>query len=955
MARSSAVRNSNGFRFRVSSICLATLFVVSSLVASDADRIDALLTRANALRSPQQRRADLAVPLLQQAVALAAASHDTTREAKALTALGAAKISTAHHQEGKVALQKARELARSIPDPVIEMDALATLALLHSELAEYEESEAAFNATLMLATQKGNTLARIRALNGLAATADRTGRSNDGIRYGRQALQELDDAIRRGVKFPAPPLFAVPYNLAKALSEQGDFAAAAPLFDRARNAAEQGGVIGGIWHVLHETAEIYRLQGDLGTASRYYERALTTARRMEARDSEGMTLRALGELEEARGDLPAALRRYGESLQIFEKAEFRSELPQTLTSLSRVQFLSGDRRAARESLDRAAHLLASFDHPLGVVLAKLESGRQRLAGGSLVAANDDYRTALDIARAGGLRSLTASALDGLGDVSRASGNLAEAVRFYASAADAIDAMRANIPSIEQRTAFVAATHHTYEQWLESVVALWRETGDQQYAERAFLVAERERSRNMIEALRSAHVTTSRAAALSETVSSLQIELAADHLSTARRKTLLQRLDDSEHALDAMESAGATTAAIPLNVEAIRRALSAHEAFVEYAPLGDHLIVFLVTRQSLAMFDRPARDFAPRVSFFTELLSGPDSERAIPAGRALSHELLADVLLHVPPNVDRLIVSAAGELSMLPFGALPDPRHPTQPIIAQHEVAYAPSLAALAELRQRHQTRARYDLLGMAPLAGGVLASALPVYRSARLGPLPSSGAEVKAIAEEVRGHVDALIGESASESALKRTPLGDYKVLHFATHALIDPRFPSRSAIVLARGAPSEDGWLQPREIYRLKMSAQMVVLSACETAAGEISTAEGIHSLARAFTYAGAKSVVATLWKVEDRSATRFVKEMYSAVASGQQVATALRTAQLRVAGEYPYRNAREWAGWLMAGDPAARPEISKPVVPKNALAFAGMAFMTIVVAAAGFWIRLH
>src|SRR5207245_2561125 len=103
--------------------------------------------------------------------------------------------------------------------------------------------------------------------------------------------------------------------------------------------------------------------------------------------------------------------------------------------------------------------------------------------------------------------------------------------------------------------------------------------------------------------------TARAAALSERVSSLQIELASDHLLAARRKALLQRLDDSEHSLDALESAGANTAAIPLNVESIRRALSPHEAFVEYAPLGDHVIVFLVTRQSLAMFDRPAQNFA----------------------------------------------------------------------------------------------------------------------------------------------------------------------------------------------------------------------------------------------------------------------------------------------------------------------------------------------------------
>ena len=75
-------------------------------------------------------------------------------------------------------------------------------------------------------------------MNGLAANADRTGRPDDGVRYARQALQEIDEGTRRGIKFSPSVLFAVPYNLAKALSEQGDFAAAAPLFDRARSAAE---------------------------------------------------------------------------------------------------------------------------------------------------------------------------------------------------------------------------------------------------------------------------------------------------------------------------------------------------------------------------------------------------------------------------------------------------------------------------------------------------------------------------------------------------------------------------------------------------------------------------------------------------------------------------------------------------------------------------------------------
>ena len=889
------------------------------------------------------------MPLLEEAVKLAAASRDVTREAKALTALGAAKISTAHHEEARIAVRRARALAHSVGDAKIEMDAISTMGLLQTELGEYDDAEATDKEALMLATAEHDLPARIRALNGLAAIAVRTGRTDDGVRYARQALQEMDEGTRNGVKFSPAALFAVPYNLAKAFSEQGDFTAAASLFDRARSAAEQSGVIGGIWHVLHETGEMYRAQGELATAARYYERALVQARRMEAKDSEAMTLRALGGTEEAGGDLAAALQRYRDSLRIFEKAEFRSELPQTLTAMSRVQFLSGDRAGARATLDQAASLLTSLDHPLALTLARLESARQRLALGATDEARVEYRAALDVAKASGLPSLTANALEGLGNTARAAGDLQSAARFYALGADAIDTMRANLPSIEQRAAFVGATHRTYEEWLDTLVAAHD-------TEKAFLVSERERSRNLIAALRNANVaraSDNRHEVLNEKVSALQIALVADNLAPHRRAVLLQQLDDFEHALDDAESQSRIASPV-ISMASIQRVLTRREALIEYVQLRDRVVVFLVTKRSLAIFDRPVRDLGARASFFTDLLSGNDAEQALPSGRGLSHDLLADVLLHLDPEVDRLILSVAGELSSLPFGALPDPRHPTQPILARYEIAYTPSLAALAELRERRATRPHYDLLGMAPLAGGLLASALPVYRSAQLGPLPSSGAEVNAIADEIRGHVDALIGDSASESALKRRPL-DYKVLHFATHAVLDPRFPARSAIVLARGSPSEDGWLQPREIYRLKIAAQLVVLSACETAAGESSAAEGIHSLARAFTYAGAKSVVGTLWRVEDRSAKEFVQVMYASIADGQPVGTAVRTAQLRLAGTHPYRTARNWAGWLAAGDPMARPELSKPVVSRTAKSILSMACFVLLLGGVAFWMKVR
>jgi CHAT domain-containing protein len=197
------------------------------------------------------------------------------------------------------------------------------------------------------------------------------------------------------------------------------------------------------------------------------------------------------------------------------------------------------------------------------------------------------------------------------------------------------------------------------------------------------------------------------------------------------------------------------------------------------------------------------------------------------------------------------------------------------------------------------------------------------------------------------GHVDTMTGKAATERAFKEEPLRDYKVLHLATHALLDPQVPSRSAIVFSQGSTPDDGWLLPREIASLDLAGQLVVLSACQSAAGTTSSAEGMHSLARAFTYAGARTVVGALWKVEDASAAAFVEEMYKSIATGQSVSGAMREAQLRMAGDHPYRNSRQWAGWIAAGDPAAKLELEpRPSRFWPALAFA-MALIVIAVVA--------
>jgi CHAT domain-containing protein len=166
-----------------------------------------------------------------------------------------------------------------------------------------------------------------------------------------------------------------------------------------------------------------------------------------------------------------------------------------------------------------------------------------------------------------------------------------------------------------------------------------------------------------------------------------------------------------------------------------------------------------------------------------------------------------------------------------------------------------------------------------------------------------------------------LDGERASEAALKAQPLRDFRVIHIAAHGVSSEAEPDRAALVLAAGGNSEDGLWQAREIRQSRLNADVVVLSACETGTGRLAGQEGIMNLARAFLAAGAKSVVASLWAVEDRATATLMESFYGHLAAGLQVREALRQAQLDFIRDYgdkaqPYY----WAGFEVIGDGTRR-----------------------------------
>ncbi len=315
------------------------------------------------------------------------------------------------------------------------------------------------------------------------------------------------------------------------------------------------------------------------------------------------------------------------------------------------------------------------------------------------------------------------------------------------------------------------------------------------------------------------------------------------------------------------------------------------------------------------------------------------ERALAEQRKLGEELFALLLGPLAQGLEpgqRLVIAPDGLLYYLPFETL---RHRRHYLIEDHEISYAPSASVLKLLQQaseKHQNAAQMELLAFGDPAfgpsatgksgqpgrsqlGGVMGR-LWGNGNDRVPVLPRTRAEILAISKLFPPEQRSIfLGRQATEEAVKREPLNRYRRIHFATHSLIDERFPARSGVLLTLDAnPTEDGFLDAGEIAELKLDCELVVLSACQTGRGQLVSGEGLVGLARAFLYAGARAIAVSLWNVSDLSTEHLMTDFYRHLAAHENAATALRQAKLKMlrsrqAARHPYY----WAPFVLVGHP--------------------------------------
>jgi CHAT domain-containing protein/Tfp pilus assembly protein PilF len=889
-------------------------------------------------------------------------------EAEQLRAQGAAE----YLQRAAEKYYESLALWRQLADRQREADTLHSLGEIHAALSEVEKALGYYRQVLPLRQALGDRHGEAHALLDIGMSSVTLGEKQGGLDLLNQALT-LNRAIadRSGeiatlnamgsaylsVSEPQNALNA--YNQALALSRASG--------DRRREG-----------HVLANLAMFY---GNLEPeqALDFYNQALPLLRAAGDRPAEANTLHNLAELYLSRGEHAKARQYCLQALPLHRALGQRGPEAHTLEHLGAISAALGQPEKALDYYNQAlATLSGGRDQMAAHILRNIGSVYARR--GRPAQALDYYAQALPRARAVGARGVEASILAEIARVERDRGNLIEARTHIEAALGIIESVRTQIASPTLRSAYLASWHDYYALYVDLLVRLDERQSSVGFDAMALEAGERARARSLVELLTEARIDIQRGitpelkqreTAIHNRLASIQTQLIRAHSQSSPTPSRIAALEDElkqvEREREQLETelrqthpkyAGLRYPS-PLGLTAIQTLLDERTTLLEYFLGREGAFLFAVSKRDYLVARLPsASTLDVRVKRLRDALAQPTrsafSNYLIQA-RRLYQELIqpASKLLS---NKQALIIVPDGVLHHLPFevliqtggrGAEQTEARRLPYLVRDYVISYAPSATVLAGLSSSGEATTRSEKLLLAyadPEYGeraeekvsqagmsvrGVFGSLTPW----KLKRLAWSRAEVTRIAELYpEPETTVLVGAQASEENVKTEDrLSRYRFIHFAVHGLLNEARPQFSGLVLSlpqtnanpkseiRNPKSvEDGLLQVYEIFNLRLNAEMVVLSACETGLGKEVKGEGLIGLTRAFLYAGTPSVVVSLWKVDDRSTAELMVRFYRRLKDGTVgKADALRQAQLDLISEGKFPHPYFWAPFVLVGKP--------------------------------------
>jgi tetratricopeptide (TPR) repeat protein len=766
----------------------------------------------------------------------------------------------------KEALREYHAVAAAVgaADPAVADTALNNACVIQMNLGEYREALPDCREALRLSRGAGDSEALAQALNNLGWVLQGLGETVEAEGHFREALEvnrRRGDAEGEVINLS---------NLGSLAIATGRYSAALDLHAQAEALAShhrgQPWAAGQVWIAHLNQGVVLEKVGAYREALDLYKGLLAEGgepdpgRRASLLVNTGVIYRNLGDPVKAEAS-------FREGIEAWRRAGDTAALSNAWLNLALAEHLNLEHPGGAEAAYREALRLAEESGDRTEEVQDLfYLGRLLLERGRLGEAEVAYRRCLAAAEASGSAEGKWSARAGLGRIARARGDLRGGLDHFEHALEEIERVRSAIAR-PRRAGYFGDKRAVYAATVDTLGELDRRKPGKGWGERALEIVQRAKARDLLDVL----------------------------------------------------GAGRQPAA-PLGAAALRSRVK-EGAVLEYFLGEKDLYLWAIRRDGIGFRDLgpslPVLDAAAAVH--RALSHGEAPPAAVVAG--LSRRLLEPAGA-LPQGDEPLRIAPDGALRYLPFELLEDPRHPGAPLVEGSTVSYLPSASTLAG-RPRKVVSTEIRLLGIGdprltrPGDGPRSPRDLLVERFG-LARLAAAGREIGMAARLLGGRSVEIQGDQATERAFRDAVARGARVVHLATHTVIDER-PGRGAAILLASSGGDDGLLTPDEIARLDDRSTLTVLAACRTALGPGEDGQALASLTGSFLAAGSQSVVATLWDVGDASTAAFMQQFYWELGRGETPAEALRAAKRHLRDDPRWRRPDLWAGYVLVGEAPA------------------------------------
>jgi tetratricopeptide (TPR) repeat protein len=886
-----------------------------------------------------------ALDYYEQAIQIARWLYDYQGQADVLVSFGYAYVETGDIQKAFDSYQRALALSRHYKDGHAEAVTLRALGNLHTKLGESQMAFVSFLKALELLQAIDDSYLKATIYGGLGYAYERVGEQRRALEYYNQAL-----AILKEIRHPWGEA-EMEQTIGEAYSSLNEpqvamehFQVALSLFRSLKISRYEG-------FALSEIGKVYDSQGDKDKALEYYNLALKKARAGQDQRYQAYTLNYIGRIYESAGARERALAYYRQALSFNRIAADPSGESLSLYNIAHVERDLGGIKEALTQIEAALKIAESLR-------AKVASTDLRAA--YFTSARQYYELYIDIL----MQMHQAHPGEGFDSSAFNASERARARVFL----DLLKEARVDIRQGVDAT--LLARERALKQTLNAKIQRRIQLlADKRYAEASALDDEISLVSTQYDEVKLQIKTTSpRYASLMQPeplgLGEIQRQVLDD------RSLLLEyALGEERSYLWAVTRTEISTFELAGKAEIEQAARRLYGLLTARQPLAGES-----DEQYQARITQADAQVQPEIAALSKLLLGPVAERL--DGKRLL--IVPDGALQYIPFQALVIPETGGRKAGLNRSASALSGEPVPLIVSCDEVISEPSASVLALLRGEGQ---RDKALGgtVAVLADPVFETDDPriqstgageamaagsgsrdieTQRSVRSADFAASGGRIPRLlasreeAETImafappREGLLALGFEAARQTAM-RPELKQYRIVHFATHAVINSEHPELSGIILSlvnhQGQP-QDGFLSLDDIYNLNLSADLVVLSACQTGLGEDVKGEGLVGLTRGFMHAGASSVVASLWKVDDAATAELMKNFYKfMLKDGLPPAAALRQSQLMLWRHKSWHAPYYWAGFVLQGQYELKARSSYQNDDKRTL-FIGLAIAAIM-----------